>query len=109
MFGAAVVAAPAAEHRLRRSKAKRAIKNFVRDVARDVDGSLTDDGDLLLVDGHDHVPMAEPTPPPTPESLPQAARVAAALDYLAQRDDDDLEDLLFDSVRRCWPNWSHGQ
>jgi hypothetical protein len=124
VLGAAVVAAPAAEHRLSRSKAKRAIKRFVRGVARDVDGALTDAGDLLLVDespvansslavgdgahGGD-VFVAEPTPPRPPESVSRAVRVHAAVDYIAQSDSDDLDDLLFDSLRKCWPNWSHGQ
>jgi hypothetical protein len=123
VLGAAVVAAPAAEHRLSRSKAKTAIKRFVRGAARDVDGSLTAGGDLLLVDeapvensslaagdgAHGHVLAAEPTPPLPPESLSRAVRVHAAVDYIAQSDSDDLDDLLSDSLRRCWPNWSHSQ
>jgi hypothetical protein len=123
VLGAAVVAAPAAEQRLSRSKAKRAIKRFVRGVARDVDGSLTDGGEMLLGDespvansslvggdgAHGDVLVAEPTPPRPPESVSRAVRVHAAVDYIAQSDSDDLDDLLFDSLRRCWPNWSHGQ
>ena len=53
LLGAAVVAAPVAEaHRLSASKAKRAMKRFTRDVAREVDGSVTSNGDLLLVDSY---------------------------------------------------------
>ena len=97
MLGAAVVAAPAAEaHRLWGRKAKRAIRSSLGNSSIAVGG-----------DSHGQVLSAEP--PPSPEAWSRAERVALALDYLAVRDDDDLEDLLFDSVRRCWPNWSHGQ
>jgi hypothetical protein len=50
--------------------------------------------------------MAEPTPPLPPEAWARAARAAAALDLLAQSDSEDLDHLLADSVRRCWPTFS---
>jgi len=54
--------------------------------------------------------MAESTPPLPPESWSRAARVAAALDHLAESDSDDLDDLLIDLARRCWPTFlSQGQ
>jgi hypothetical protein len=54
----------------------------------------------------DHVVMAKPTPPLPPEAWARAARAAAALDILAQCDSDDLDQLLADFVRRCWPTFS---
>jgi len=47
--------------------------------------------------------MAEPTPPLPPESWSRANRVAAALDYLAESDSDDLDDLLVGFLLKCWP------
>ena len=53
--------------------------------------------------------MPQPTPPLPPEAWARAARAAAAVDLLAQSDSEDLDHLLADFVRKCWPTGSLGQ